>query len=353
MDEAPSPGMEGYGMRNSKNGSGSYLAPAGVLMIAICCIFMRGSVPGASFLRALKVYAAQTGSGETRTGGAYEPVLEELKITIPGMEETRTLLWISDMHIVSGPEDPDVTDEHKEEVAQRCEMYRSASGLSSCETWDLLSRQIDSFGADYVIFGADMIDYASGENLHRLQEGLRSLQTPWMYLRADHDYGRWYGRMKRKKMRRLHREIAPQNHLWTERFESFTLAGLDNTTTAIDPKTLEDFRDLCAEGRPIILCTHVPLDTGSEDALRLEQLSREGWGGRVLCWGDGDTYDTSKGGTMKELLEIICAPDSPVCAVLAGHLHLTWDGALTDTCVGHVFSASYEDRIGVITVTGG
>lgn len=311
-------------------------AMSGILMSGMCFADDGGSSAGASFL----------------DSGEYEPQLEEVFVTIPGMEGECSLLWVSDMHLCAGADDPDVTDEHRQDAQERYEMLRSPSGTAANDSWELLSGRIDSYGADYVIFGADMVDYASEENYSRLQEGLDRLNTPWIYIRADHDYGRWFSDMGIKKMRKLQRSIAPQNKLWTVRFDAFTVAGLDNTTTAIADETLEEFRALCNEGKPVILCTHVPFDTGSEDCAGLAALSESGWDDRVLCWGDGDEYDTSQGGNMKEMLDIITAPDSPVCAVLAGHLHQTWDGSLTDSCTGHVFSAAYEDHIGLITVSG-
>ena len=284
--------------------------------------------------------------------GEFEPGIEEVHITVPGMSEKRTLLWISDLHLNSGAQDPDVAAEYQEDAASRYEMMKDAAGLYAEEIWPYMSGNIDSFGAEYVILGADMLDYVTAGNLDKLKEGLEEIQTPWMYLRADHDYGRWYTKMGKKKMRELHRIVAPQNKLWIARFPEFTVAGLDNTTSAVSGETLEEFRQLCEEGLPIILCTHVPFDSGRNDSSSLAQLSRDLWGGRVLCWGDGDEYDTSGGGCMKELLDLITAPDSPVCAVLAGHLHSSWDGALTDTCIEHVFSAAFEDWVGLITVSG-
>ncbi len=282
----------------------------------------------------------------------YEPKAEEVCITIPGLDKAYTLLWVSDMHICTGGNDADVSADHAEEVEQRHEMFCSASGRQSQETWNLLSDQIDDIGADYVIFGADMVDYASRENLAVLQDGISKISTPWMYIRADHDYARWYGSMEIEQMRELQREIAPQNKIWVERFDGFTLVGLDNTTSAVSEETLAQFQEVYEEGIPIILCTHVPFDTGSEDARKLAEISKECWGDRVLCWGDGDECNTAKAPTMKAILEMIMAPDSPVCAVLAGHLHTSWDGSLTDTCRGHVFSAAFEDSIGIIKVSG-
>lgn len=312
----------------------------------------RGSAAGASFYSGKLQEKDGTHPAPEEAASEYTPKIEDVHVFIPGMEEERTLVWISDMHICTGGEDPDVTKAHREDAQERFEMMHSPSGLSSNETWDLLSRQVDGWGADYVIFGADMLDYVSQENLAKLQAGLDRIQTPWMYIRADHDYGRWFSDMGIKKMRKLHRSVAPQNKLWCERFGDFTLAGLDNTTSAISDETLEEFRALCEEGIPIILCTHVPFDTGLGDTPALEKLSQECWEGRILCWGNGNEYDTSQGGNMSRLMDMIMAEDSPVAAVLAGHLHKTWDGKLTDRCIGHVFSAAYEDYAGIITVSG-
>ena len=307
------------------------------------------AVAAAGLLYASGIHADERGFREE---ASFSTKPEEVHIRIPGMEENRTLLWISDLHICSGPDDPDVTDDNREEAAERYGMMKDASGLTSGEIWEQLSAQIDSCEADFVIFGGDMVDYASEANLTKLREGMDRVRTPWMYLRADHDYGRWYSDMGIKRMRKLHRSIAPQNRLWITRFKDFAVAGLDNTTTAVTEETLEEFRVLCREGLPIILCTHVPFDSGMGDCASLAQLSRDLWEDRVLCWGDGDSYDTSGGACMKELMELITAPDSPVCAVLAGHLHASWDGRLTDTCTQHVFSAAFEDAVGIITVSG-
>ena len=182
---------------------------------------------------------------------------------------------------------------------------------------------------------------------------MSKIQTPWMYIRADHDYARWYGSMGLKRMRKLHRQIAPQDPVKAVRFDDFTLVSLDNTTTAVSEETLQQFSAICDEGRPVILCMHVPLDQpGARDGDTLAAASRAAWDDRVLCWGDGDEYDISSYPTMKQLYDIVCAPGSPVIAVLAGHLHLTWDGELTSSCREHVFSAAYEDYIGLITVSG-
>ena len=281
---------------------------------------------------------------------------EEVEITLPGVTGEYSILWVSDMHICCFPEDGDVLPEHSEQAGERAELLRNADGVPSARRWEQISAGIDAFGADYVVFGADMIDYASEANLDALSAGLAGVNTPWMYIRADHDYGRWYVDMGIRKMRSLHREIAPQEKMWVQRFDGFTLVGLDNTTSAVTQETLDAFREICAEGVPVLLCTHVPFDQ-PEEADRsapdsLAALSRECWGDRVLCWGKEDYYDTEKSSVMEQMADLIYEEDSPVRAVFAGHLHASWEGSLTPACMEHVFSAAFEDHIGLITVRG-
>ena len=229
-------------------------------------------------------------------------IQEQVHITVPGMEGSSRILWVSDMHVCCYPDDPDVNEDSRQALQERYEFLRDQDGVPSAENWEFLSSCIDSFDADYVVFGADMADYASEANLKALQEGM---------------------------------------------------VGLDNTTTAVSEETLQQFSGICEEGRPVILCMHVPLDQpDARDGDTLAAASRAAWDDRVLCWGDGDEHDISSYSTMKQLYDIVCAPDSPVIAVLAGHLHLTWDGELTPSCREHVFSAAYEDYIGLITVSG-
>ena len=281
--------------------------------------------------------------------------IEPVSISVPGLKKTYRLLWCSDLHIGMYPDDPDVDEEHASAVAERCAMYRNADGRSPDEVWKDMSACIDRFGADVLILGADMLDYASAANLDALRSGLSGVETPWMYIRADHDYARWYGPLSLKKMRKLHRALAPQDPVWVSDLGEILVIGLDNTTSALSEEALERVEELFSEGKPVILCMHVPVDqeegglSGSGESLA--DLSRRLWEGRVLCWGDGDEYDTGKSAVMKKLLDLIRADDSPVAAVLTGHLHTAWDGLITLDCTEHVFEPAFTGSLGMITVS--
>ena len=50
------------------------------------------------------------------------------------------------MHIFSYPE---VKTEHQEQLQERAALFQNAEGISSGDSWEALSSQIDSFGAAY------------------------------------------------------------------------------------------------------------------------------------------------------------------------------------------------------------
>ena len=73
------------------------------------------------------------------------------------------------------------------------------------------------------------------------------------------------------------------------------------------------------------------------------------WQDRALVWGTDCTYHPDR--NTREFMDMIYAADSPVKEILCGHLHFSWDGAVTETTRQHVFSPAFEKKIGVVTVS--
>ena len=55
---------------------------------------------------------------------------------------------------------------------------------------------------------------------------------------------------------------------------------------------------------------------------------------------------------MREWTDIVYGENTPVAEVLAGHLHLTWDGMITQRVHQHIFPPAFSGYIGLITVDG-
>ena len=270
---------------------------------------------------------------------------EEVYVNISGLEKEYTFLWLSDLHIIT--ECDEIAVEDQETVTSRRESFKNTVGMYSDEFWLQLSKALDAWSADAIFFGGDMIDHAANANIACLKEGLDKLETPYLYVRADHDYAPYYCAVKDEAaVAGLQAEIDGYEEITLIEFEDLCLVGINDSTRPITVAALQEMKDICAKGKPIILVTHVPLNSLCDTSL--EEESKAVWDGRALVWGANCAYTPD--GTTQEFMDLIYAEDSPVKEVLAGHLHFTWDGQLTENTREHVFSSAYLGNIGVVRV---
>ena len=281
-------------------------------------------------------------SGERKDFGI---TTEEIDINIPGLEREYTFLWLSDLHIIT--DNNEIAAEDAETVAGRRESFKNAVGMYSDEFWSQLSEALDAWGADALFFGGDMIDHAANANIACLKEGLDKLETPYLYVRADHDYAPYYCAVQDEAaVAGLHSEIDGYKEISLIEFEDLCLVGINDSTRQISAAALQEMKDICAKGKPIILITHVPFNSLCDTSL--EEESKAVWGDRALIWGVNCTYAPDS--ITQEFMDLIYAEDSPVKEVLAGHLHFSWNGKLTENTGEHTFSPAYLGNIGVIKV---
>ena len=99
------------------------------------------------------------------------------------------------------------------------------------------------------------------------------------------------------------------------------------------------------------MISHVPFKPESDDAFAL--TSEEAWGGRRLYWGkDGEYYPDAN---TRDVMDYLYSDESPVKAVLCGHLHFAYEGPLTSDQSGtmqYVTAPAFLHYITVFTVTG-
>jgi len=288
---------------------------------------------------------------EDKSGAGSKPkkssmAVENVTVEIDGLESEYTFVYVSDLHIIVKNEE--ISEEHVATVDQRIVSFSEKIGMTPAELWETLPAELDAYEADGILFGGDMLDYASTSNLECLKRGLDSLKTPYLFVRADHDYANWYNNLDMAYVKDLHAQIDGANEVSLLEFPDLCVVGLDNTTSNITDSALARFKEIYALGKPIVLLTHVPI--ASQVDLSLSEESKKVWQDRALIWGHGCYYEPNA--ATGELLQMIYAEDSLVKEVLAGHLHFSWDGQLTPTTGEHVFAPAVDGSIGVITVKG-
>ena len=272
----------------------------------------------------------------------FDPAAECVEVDLEGVNTPVKILWLSDLHIAAITSD--MSKETRQDVKTRIEFSQN-----SADKWKRnWPEYINKSGADLVIFGGDMIDFGSLENVCIFRDGLSSLEIPYMYLRCDHDMMPSHiSKVQADEASEIRDTMCDNSDVFVYEFDDFIVAGWNNSSNDITDSGLSTMRSVCSQGKPVLLMTHVPIEPKQDTSL--SDASREIFQGRSLLWGYNDEYYWPEYNT-RQLLDIIYADDSPIKEVFCGHLHFSWDGQLTDNTKQHVFAPALEESYGIITV---
>ena len=274
--------------------------------------------------------------------------IEEVHVSIPGLTNTHHFLWVSDLHIVIDNEE--IAEENHEVVAGRQTSWAiRPDGTQAGDYWvNELAEVINASSPDAILFGGDMIDLCSEATVEKLKEGLEKIAVPYMYIRADHDNRPYWTAYDNEKGKALQNSICENDEILIFEYPEFVIMGINNSTDQMTDDAVEKAKTVAQSGKPVIILTHVPYDSIVDRSLG--EISRVAWQDRNLCWGTDASYIPSE--KMQEWMDVVLAENSPVTEILAGHLHLAWDGMVTESIHEHVFSQAFSGNIGLITVDG-
>lgn len=279
---------------------------------------------------------------------------EEIYIEIPGMKEEYTYAWVSDIHIITDIEEGDVDAEYLPTLQQRYDTLSvTDDGVHGKDIWPEIVKYLNyNYGEeklDAVIFGGDLLDYYSPKNMEYFKTYYEQLDIPKLYIRADHDYGAFYGASESEAYR-VHAELDSDE--WEEKYieeENFIILGINGSTKDIPEERLPYLEKMFAKGKPVIIVTHVPyeakVDTPGIDE-SLEELSMR-VRNKIYYWGGGKYEPNDK---TKQYFSMIYSDDTPVVQVLAGHMHEKWDGMITEKVPQHIFSPAFKGVIGIVHI---
>ena len=279
---------------------------------------------------------------------------EEVTVEIDGLSRAYKLAWVSDLHMITDFEVSwDVKEEFLDDIALRDSVFVTDDGVRSAALWQEVVKFLNYGDFDGIIFGGDMMDYCSESNLKAFREEFNKLNesVPIMYIRADHDYGYWYGgdSFTEPDAHEVHKEIDGDDldRKYLD-FGEFMVVGVNGSTLNMPQGQYDIINGQYNSGKPVIAVTHVPYASKIDKSL--EELSME-VRNKVYYWDyDATDGDYVPDDVTKKYLDMIYADDTPVCQVLAGHLHAQWDGMLTEYVPQHIFSPAYQGCIGIINV---
>lgn len=284
----------------------------------------------------------------------YTFTTEEVTIPIEGVGQAYTIAWVSDLHLISDHQSGellgDVHLEYLDAIQRRYEeLAVTQDGIHAEELWPEIIKYLNYMQFDGVIFGGDMMDYCSNSNVAIIKEGLNNLQIPYIYVRADHDYGTYYGGVffTEEEARKLHKTIDGDEiayKFWDR--NAFMLLGIDNSTKDMPDYYLTMVADVYSRGRPVIMVTHVPYESKIDQTLAECSMQVRN---KIYYWSDASEQYKPNDIT-RQYLDMIYSEDTIVEQVLAGHLHESWDGMLTQQVPQHIFAPAFRGNIGIIHI---
>ena len=275
---------------------------------------------------------------------------ETIEIKIDGLKKDYAFLWIADLHVIAN-DLSEVEEKSMNIVKSRIDKtFRNPNnGLTSLENWQMMPEVFNKSGADAVLFGGDICDFSTLASIRALKEGMHKLTIPYMYARADHDISSWWLATRyTKEINELEKSIDGNDPVQVLEFDDLMVVSFNNATSNMSEAGLKRFKEVYAKRKPIIINTHVPFNSLVDKDYAEMCMSRDLPQRRNLSWGK-DCYYKPNAFT-QEFLNMVCAADSPVVTVLAGHLHFPYHGMLTDKISQHLFVPAFKGNIGVILV---
>ena len=272
--------------------------------------------------------------------------VDEKQLVLPEAKKEYSIVVLNDLHIIQM--DASIQQGQWENVQARYDGFCDYYGNRSADLWPQLIDKINAMNPDCVILNGDMIDYFSFANYNCLKEGISKIKAPVMYLRADHDLGLWYtDSITDEERDNAETQIDSNDGILEMEFDDFIIMGFNNSTSNLKEDGLNKVREIWAKKKPVILATHVPLE--SQIDASLTEKSKSVWDDRALLLGKNSYYKLDS--ITQEFLDMILDEDSPVVASIGGHLHFSFEDKLNSNIIQWVFDASHKGNIGCIKIT--
>ncbi len=310
----------------------------------LCVWFLLGAV----LLGACQKKNADRAAENEKEEAPCDMHVSEENIEISGLTGEYTFLFLTDTHmVVPDEEDSDKVEKYSE---LRFDEFQNDEDIASAEQFEHWMDYANEQKVDALLLGGDIIDYPSAANIEHLEENLKKLQTPYLYALGNHDwtfpweYMTQYGEETYLPM--LEPYMQSDSSFHELEFEDLIIVAVDDSANQVDPEALEEYRNILKKGKPVILMLHVPLLTQS-----VLTKAKETWSSGVVLGGGnyGGIYPDE---VSSEFIELTTAADSPVAAVLAGHVHFYDKDQINDHIVQIVGDGGYKGEALLIRVTG-
>lgn len=279
---------------------------------------------------------------------SWEMHITEETIEIDDLAREYSFLFLTDTHMVVLDEMD--SGQETDYAAQRFPEFQNDEGVASAEQFGQWIAYANEQKVDALLLGGDIIDCPSGANIEYLSGQLEKLETPYLYTPGNHDwtfpweYMTQYGKETYRPA--LEPFMQSDCAIHALEFEDLIIVAVDNSSNQIDPEAMEEYGAILEKKKPVIVMLHVPLLTQS-----VLTKAKETWSGAVVLGGGnyGGIYPDE---VSTEFIDLTTAEDSPVAAVLAGHVHFGDKDWINEGILQIVGDAGYKGSAVLLHVNG-
>lgn len=261
---------------------------------------------------------------------------DETKIHIPQLEQDYEIWFLADSHIIV--EDGSEDEQTVAYAAERKPVFANETGYPSDVIFSQFIDKANEEKPDLVLFGGDIIDFPSEANVAYLKSELQRLTVPYVMTYGNHDWTFPWEYMTETGSAKYRPMIEDAMGDTVLELEDFVVVTADNSSNQVTPESLEMVKEAAAMGKPVVLLLHVPLSTEE-----LIAKAKENWTNPVTL-GMQVHGGIAPNEASTELWHMTHEEESPIKAVLAGHVHFAYEEALSDATVEIITDAAFKGK---------
>ncbi|SEI97622.1 Calcineurin-like phosphoesterase [Lachnospiraceae bacterium A10] len=265
--------------------------------------------------------------------------LQVREITIPNINREYDFIYISDLHVYASSVSEIPSWGMTKDT--RLGMFTCVrNGMQSAEqlkTWIAITNNMK---ADGLLLGGDIIDFGDDQNINWVQNQLSILEVPYVYTLGNHDSYDYVTNSQNPDNGDLDKIFldADKDCSYID-YGEFIVCQINSSLNCVSADTLEKFKSVYYIGKPIILISHVPLYSEDDSMLkdRVETIYNND---RLI----GNGLDNVMDSDTQEFYELTTADNSPVIAVLGGHIHFQYDSMLNGWIPEYINSSAADGQ---------
>ena len=275
-----------------------------------------------------------------------KPTMTEIKVE--GLTREYNFLHLTDLHMcaISGEDRTIMKPDRLSYAEERRNAFFNNEVFSEDRIFAYY-KLAENKKSDLVVMTGDILDFPSKANVSLLYKAASEAKVDTLYCLGNHDWSFKddYHTLNAKKTNiPLFKDFCGGDPYFSYvEYDDLIVAAIDNSTDKVTKSTVDKFLALYDKGKPIVLALHVPLYSEKLAEKSIEQSKQN-----LTMGGEGMHANDEN---VKRLYEAVCIDeDTPVVAVLTGHLHYYFEESFPNGVPQYVTATGYGGNCRLVSI---